>query len=359
MKNKALSRTYDFIVVGGGLAGLSCAYWLKKHHSKATILILNDSKIIQSTSSSKIPDLTVGSLAYMYDLYQTHGIEMVVDLFKEFDKNIDLMNKELNVIDRNPYLNVFSGGTVNHFDSDSVKDNGSFESFIDQLKKSHVKLEKVESENLKLGVKFSHDGNYESDGMMKTLYKKLTTQIDIVENESCKLLSKLMDDIRVKTVIGSEYLGKNVILTAGASLGKFIPEVKEKIKVKKSFVMRVESPKNHLDLFNYSSASDNDYFVKLKDGYFFAHHDDFRAEDDAQIDERRTILNFEKFKAKNFPTGEFSEINEASITYSTNGVPLMGRSLRNNSLYYLGGFSGQSKLSAFKVAKELVEMIKL
>lgn len=358
MKNKALilKKTYDYIVIGGGLAGLSSAYWLKKKNPKSSVLILNDKKILKSTVGSKISDLTVGSFSYLYEVFRTQGIEQVANIFKEYEENLNLIDQELAVLDRNPYLKIYSGGTFNHFNSLSKKEQGFFESFIYELEKSDVKLKKFNDEKLKLGVKFAHEGYYETNKFLKTIYEKLVSSVDMIEDETCKMLSKQLSSIIIRTVNGNEYKAKNVIFASGKAMGKFIPEVKEKIKVKRGYVVKVESDRNHLELYNYSNNADRDFFVKLKDGYFYAHYEDVNKQD-SFLSKDEVINKFNEFKAKAFPSGHMTEVDETEITFSLDGAPLKGRSLKNHSLYYIGGFSGQSKLSAFKAAKELVDLI--
>lgn len=336
------------------MAGLSCAYWIKKLKPKARVAIVEKGEVLKQETEKQLCNLTVGSLNHLYRIYKLQGIEAVVEVFKHFQDNLSLLESELKVIDKNPYVNLYDGGTINLMEEGSASELGFFQSFVYELEKNNFPIKEIKDEAWKFGVKYSHDGNYEAQKFINIVWKDVSKNVDIYEKSTCKRIGREIDDIVISTAGGDQIVGKKIILANSNSLSNLLPELKEELKTVDSVIYKFDSEVNNLELANYANHQNDGYFVKLQDGYYYAQHGNLFGKEEV-IDEESANKSFQVFSDKAFPGAEADKGVKTKIAYTSSGIPIKGQSKRTPNLYYLGGFSGQSKLYAFKMAKDLIE----
>lgn len=348
--------TFENIIVGGGLAGLSCAYWLIKNGNKSVALI-NNGTIISSNGDNHLSDALSGSLSYLYKIYRKKGIDSVVEIISTFNENIDLVEKELNLVERESYVNLFKVGTINHFEEGSMKEIGFYQSFINELIKRNVKIREVKNPNFRYGVEFFHEADFETISFIRKIMEVIKDKVYVFEDQKCVSLMRDMDKVIVRTNLGDELAGKNVIFANSNTLATFLPELREKLIFADSYLLKYKTDKNIFGFSNYANQNKHQYHLKLSDGFYFAGHSDLDDEYSG-IDESSVKTKFDNFcKTNALTSSELENIKVSKIAFSKDGHVLVGRSVKNPNLYYVGGFSGQSKLTAFKSGRDLVSLI--
>lgn len=85
------TKTYDFVIVGGGIAGLSSAYWLQRSHPQSKIAILEKNRIGFGASGRNAGFVTCGSISHFIKLEKQFGLEKALEIWKFSEKNRDLM----------------------------------------------------------------------------------------------------------------------------------------------------------------------------------------------------------------------------------------------------------------------------
>lgn len=349
-----MNKPYDYIIVGGGMAGLSCAYWIKKLKKKARIAIVEKGEILNQDTEKQLCNLTVGSLNHLYRIYKLQGIEAVVKVYKHFEDNLSLLESELEVLGKNEYVSLYDGGTINLMEEGSASEIGFFQSFVHELAKNDFPIKEIKDDGWEFGVKYSHDGNYEAQNFIDKVWENVRKNVDVFEKSTCKRIGREIDDIVISTAGGDHIVGKKIILANSNSLSILLPELKNQLGTVDSMIYKFNADINHLELLNYANHKKDDYFVKLKDGFYYAQHGNLFGENTA-LDEDEVSKAFEDFSNKSFPGAEADKAVRTKIGFTASGVPVKGESKKTPNLYYLGGFSGQSKLYAFKMAKDLIE----
>ena len=359
MKNLR-KNLYDYVIVGGGVAGLSCAYWLSKQKGRKVALV--DSGELLTTHCEKyFCDLTVGSLNHLYRIYKHHGVEKVVEVYKYFERNLDLIASELEMLERDSYVSLYNGETISLLEQGDKKEIADFQSFIHELSKFDLPIKEVAKKDAwEFGAKYGHNANYQSKDFIEKIYGTLKSEIDIFEKRTCKTISRRLDEILMTTVGGDEFRCKKIILANSNSLSKLLPELKDKVKTMEGIVYKFDVEINNLELVNYANQRNNGYYAKLQDGFYFAKHAEANEDPTSgYLDEQEAKRSFDEFTKKTFPGVEIcSKGVKAQLATTKHVMPLVGQSKTNPHLFYLGGFDGQSKLYAFKMAKDLVEKIK-
>ena len=68
-------KTYDAVIVGAGISGLSTAYWLNKEDPDLKVAIIEKSRVAFGASSSNAGFITCGSVEHFNRMIHKHGLE--------------------------------------------------------------------------------------------------------------------------------------------------------------------------------------------------------------------------------------------------------------------------------------------
>jgi len=91
----ATTKNYDFVIVGGGIAGLSTAYWLQQEQPKAKIAIIEKNRIGFGASGRNAGFVTCGSTAHFMKLNQHFGTQKAVEIWKFSEANRELLKQHI------------------------------------------------------------------------------------------------------------------------------------------------------------------------------------------------------------------------------------------------------------------------
>ena len=166
--NNSKANEFDILIVGGGVAGVSCAYWLTKLHD-LKVGIIDEQSIQKWTLSQEMSNLSVGSIKHLFDIYKKYGVEKVIKNYDYMLSNLDLISKDLNLFQTDNYVDLFPAGTINKIskDIDSEFNANSIEEFLLSIAEKIDDIEKINAEilaHISLEYKFPK----------KVLYKKVT-----------------------------------------------------------------------------------------------------------------------------------------------------------------------------------------
>lgn len=93
--SKNTSKTYDFVIVGGGIAGLSTAYWLQKQNPAAKIALLERHRIGYGASGRNAGFVTCGSTEHFMKLHEKYGAEKAGRIWKFSEQNRELLKEHV------------------------------------------------------------------------------------------------------------------------------------------------------------------------------------------------------------------------------------------------------------------------
>ncbi len=85
----------NFVIVGSGIVGLSCALHLKKRFSKAKILVLEKGMLPQGASTKNAGFACFGSLSEIVEDLNHHSEDEVLELIKKRINGLELLRKTL------------------------------------------------------------------------------------------------------------------------------------------------------------------------------------------------------------------------------------------------------------------------
>ena len=92
-------------IIGGGITGLSCAYWLQKEDPSLKIAILEKHELGSGATGRNAGFITCGSVEHFNRLVSIHGPDTALEMWKFSEKNLELLMAE--IIQNNPQRFLF------------------------------------------------------------------------------------------------------------------------------------------------------------------------------------------------------------------------------------------------------------
>jgi gamma-glutamylputrescine oxidase len=88
-------RKFDIVIVGGGIAGLSTAYWLQKQNSSLKIAIIERHRVGFGASGRNAGFVTCGSTEHFMTLREEYGLDKGLEIWKFSEENRNLLKREI------------------------------------------------------------------------------------------------------------------------------------------------------------------------------------------------------------------------------------------------------------------------
>ena len=85
----------DVVIIGGGIVGLSTAYWLQKRRSKLKKFLYLKKSSRGWSDRKKCGFITCGSVEHFNRLVGKHGKEEATQIWKFSEENLSLLKNEI------------------------------------------------------------------------------------------------------------------------------------------------------------------------------------------------------------------------------------------------------------------------
>jgi len=341
----------DFIIIGGGIAGLSCAYWLEKKNNQ--VMLIEKEELGHGASGRNAGFLTGGSINYFSRLLEKYGKEKALDIWSFTSQNVALIKKELNLKEN---IKLTESGTISLFNADEVE---LIEKAYGILKENNFKVEKVNPIfNYADAFKINTDASFDPKELLTCLGATLSkTEIKLFT--PCHEIHKVNDHYEVETESGT-FKAKRIIFATNSLLYQFIPELKEIIKPIRAQIASFKVNAGQIGESNYLIPSERIYFRRYHNGVIMGglRYLDAKTEETIEMELNQVIQNGIQNKIQSF-FGENEVVNRWSgiMGFTHDEQPIVGCSATDSNIYYIGGFSGHGNGYAFKLAQKLVDML--
>ena len=185
----------DFLIIGGGIAGLSSAYWLEKNYPKSKITLVERHKIGSGASGRNAGFVTCGSSEHFAKLVKDFGTEKAVEIWQFSEQNRELLKTEIIKNNSSKVLYSTTGScTVAASDSDFNR----YIELANMMSGLGIAVELIDENRIKSdyavkgfkgGIEYKHDGEVHPVLLLNELRSQLK-QTEIIEDEEvCKLES--------------------------------------------------------------------------------------------------------------------------------------------------------------------------
>lgn len=359
-------KNYDYVIVGGGIAGLSTAYWLLQKNPDLKIGIVEKNQIGYGASGRNAGFVTCGSTEHFIKLKDQFGLGKAVEIWKFSETNRKLLQEHI-IQDQAEQLDFKITGSC------TVAANSErwayYQEMIKIMRAQNIDVYAVNASDMDRdygvtgfegGVVYAGDGYIHPVKLLGEILKKINVHIH--ENSEVQSVSKIGDKFVVKTD-KEELQAAQVVITVNAYLPLVNPKFstlivpgRGQILLTKPLPQFVKGPcylTKHLCYFRQLPTGE------LLIGGFrnLASETEKTHADQTTEVIQAALFDFVKNHFRLGPQAEIARQWAGIMGYSPDGQMLIGAVSDEPNLHYLAGCSGHGMGLSFNAAKTLVDGI--
>jgi len=370
-------HSFDVVIIGGGIAGLSAAYWLAKEDSELRIALVEKYRLGDGATGRNAGFITCGSVEHFNRLCESFGKEKALEIWKFSEENLRLLKEE-----------IIESKFVSKDQKDQkekllFEEKGSFslastKEELTELKKSAalmkelgIAVEVLNEDGVKKrlgaegfcgGIKYMGDASIHPLALINEIKERLNDRVEFFENHEVFDIESHGEQKRVMTR-GARF-NCNMVVMATNGYSPLLHEFfKDKIFPTRGQILATEAVPRFMEGPCYANFV-LDYFRQLPSGEMVI--GGFRQlQKDVEVgysDETTDVIQkaLEDFLAKHIPKLKDVKISHrwsGIMGFSADGQPLVGALPTDNQIYFLGGFTAHGLGLAFHCGKVLADSV--
>lgn len=357
------TKHYDVIVVGGGIAGLSAAYWLQKEDPRLKIAILEKHQIGFGASGRNAGFITCGSTEHFIKLEKDFGLEKALEIWKFSEENRDLL---LSHIIEDKAIDVDYRQTGSCTVAPSSEHWKTYQATAKTMRQAGIDVLEVNAQDMEKdygvtgfegGIQFTGDGYIHPIKLLKRLQSKLKS--DIHENTEVFSFAEKSGVQQLRTNQGV-FEAPKVVLTLNAYLPLVMKDFEKLIKPGRGQILVTEPLPEFVKGPCYLTKH-LCYFRQLPTGHLLI--GGFRnlavEVENTYADETTPLIQNALY---DFVRSHFKYGAQAKIAYQWSGIMgfspdgqmLIGSLPQNQNIHLMAGCTGHGMGLSFNAARTLV-----
>ncbi len=367
-KSEGKTLNADISIVGGGIAGLSCAYWLQKEDPSLKIVLIEKYEIGSGATGRNAGFITCGSVEHFNRLVGKHGKEGALEIWRFSEDNLGLLKQEIIQNDEKDFLFEDRGSfslasSESEFKElkESAKLMDSMDINVAVLEENEIKKE-LGAEKFVGGIHYINDASINPIKLLHGIKSKFTDQVTLLENHEVFDIQTVGDSKLIRT--NKTNIESSIVILAtngySAQLNKYFDD---KIFPTRGQIMST-APVPHFMKGPCYANFVLDYFRQLPTGELII--GGFRQlQKDVEkgySDETSDIIQkaLEDFLQEHIPAVRNTPITHrwsGIMGFSVDGQPLVGSLPQDPQMYFCGGFTAHGLGLAFHSAKALTDCL--
>jgi glycine/D-amino acid oxidase-like deaminating enzyme len=359
-------REFDVVVIGAGISGLSCAYWLEQEDPSLKVAIVEKGRIGSGATGRNAGFVTCGSVEHFNRLIGKHGKDEALKIWYYSEKNLDLLEER--IIDGHAHEIEFERNGSFSLASSAAEMN-ELEEVAQLMRDNRIAVEDIDLEGIKSrlgvqgfvgGIKYVGDGTTHPVKMLHLIKSKIKAQI--FEGEEVYGIETESDQ-RVVYTDGGSYSASMVVMATNGYLPALAPYFKDKVFPTKGQILVTDPVEKFMEGACYANFY-LDYFRQLRTGELLI--GGFRQlEKDSEVGYSDNTTEpiqkaLEEFFRNHIPKFSSTKIRyrwSGVMGFSADGQPLIGSLPSDNQVFFMGGCTGHGIGLFFHGAKTLVDLI--
>jgi len=360
----------DIVIIGGGIAGHSAAYWLQKEDPSLRIAVIEKHHLGDGATGRNAGFITCGSVEHFNRLVDTHGVDKAKDIWSFSERNLQLLKE--NIIKDDP-------GSI-HFEEKGSFSLASKSGEFGELQKTanlmsslgiEVELinegqvrSRLGAEGFVGGIKYCDDASVNPIKLLQKIRSEMkeATNVSFYEHHEVYSIDSDGDQRIVKTNKAHFHTSLVILATNGYSKN-LSTYFEDKIFPTRGQILITEPIAPFMEGPCYANFV-LDYFRQLPTGELII--GGFRQlQKDVEVglsDEVTDVIQvaLEEFLKKHLPACKEKKITHrwsGVMGFSADGQPMVGALPSDNQIYFLGGFTAHGLGLAFNTGKTLTDLI--
>lgn len=365
-----LDQEFDIVIIGGGVAGLSSAYWILKENQNLKVALVEKGEIGDGATGRNAGFITCGSVEHFNRLVTKHGMDEAKEIWKFSEENLNLLKSHI-IEGHESELDFENLGSFSlastQSEMDELKKSSSIMSDlginVETLSESSI-VERLSAKGFVGGIKYTDDASIHPLkllGRIKDIILK-DENFSLYENSEVFSIDQDGESKRVKTKSG-EFTSSIVIMATNGYSPLLHDFFKDKIYPTRGQILSTSSVERFMEGPCYANFV-LDYFRQLPSGELVI--GGFRQlQKDAEIgysDETSDVIQnaLEHFIGEHLPKLDKVKITHrwsGIMGFSVDGQPMVGAIPTDQQLYFIGGFTAHGLGLAFHCAKSLADVL--
>lgn len=365
-RSSVTPETADVVIIGGGIAGLSAAYWIGKEDPSMKVVVVEKYEIGAGATGRNAGFVTCGSVEHFNRLVEKHGKEEALQIWQFSEENMRLLKQHIIQDDAEKLLFEHKGSFSLASTDVEFKE---LQSSAALMKSMNVAVETIDESGIKSrlgaegfvgGIKYVGDGSVHPIKLLEGIRSKLSPNVSVCEHHEVHAIESAGDGKRVRTNKGSIDCSLVVYATNGYSplLNKFFDD---KIFPTRGQILATAPVPRFMEGPCYANFV-LDYFRQLPTGEMVI--GGFRQlQKDVEkgySDEASDIIQLalEEFLHKHIPSVRKTKITHrwsGIMGFSVDGQPMVGALPTDDQLFFVGGFTAHGLGLAFHSGKVLAD----
>ncbi len=361
--------TKDIVIIGGGLAGLSTAYWLSKEDPTQKIAVVEKHHFGDGATGRNAGFITCGSVEHFNRLVSKHGAKEAQEIWAFSEENLRLWKEHILQGQEQDLLFEHKGSFSLASTDNEFAELKKSASIMHEMK---IPVEVLEASAIEKrlgaakfvgGIKYLGDASIHPLRLLAAIQRKITEQFPNVEFFEHNEVRAIDDEGENKIVKTNKHHFETpvvVMATNGYSplLHKFF---EEKIFPTRGQILMTEKVPRFMEGPCYANFV-LDYFRQIPTGEVVI--GGFRQlQRDAEVgysDQTSDVIQeaLDQFLHDHVPAVRGKKVTHrwsGIMGFSVDGQPMVGALPTDNQLYFVGAFTAHGLGLAFHSAKTLVD----
>ncbi len=358
----------DVVIIGGGITGLSTAFWLQKEDPSLSIAIVEKYLMGAGASGRNAGFITCGSVEHFNRLVEQYGEERALEIWKFSEENLSLLKENIINISTET-CNFEQGGSFSL--ASTSEELTELNASAQLMKKLNINVESLNGQEIKQrlgahnfvgGIKYLDDACVNPVQLLNAIRNQFNSNVELYENNEVFNIST-KSDLRIVQTNKESFESPIVILATNGYSTLINKYFSSKIFPTRGQILVTEPLPKFMEGPCYANFV-LDYFRQLPAGEVLI--GGFRQmQKDTEVgysDETTDIIqnSLENFISKYIPNTKNKKIKyrwSGIMGFSYDGMPLIGSLPTDHQVFFCGGYTAHGLGLSFNSTKKLVDLI--